>query len=143
MKHCYPLVLFLFILIHPKLCGQTSITVSGSASSTSIEAQTAPIVPTFFIILGSALVAYFTFYIAKPFFGNYSLLLPRISNYPNNTVKVFNRWDHLVFDVRSYKNDWQGFYKNNREKLPAGSYMYVIDLGDGSAPIQGWVYLNY
>ncbi|WP_420322262.1 gliding motility-associated C-terminal domain-containing protein [Flagellimonas sp.] len=74
---------------------------------------------------------------------NEAWIIPGIDNYPNNIVKVFNRWGHIVYGVNGYQNDWEGFYKNNREKLPAGSYMYVIDLGDGSKPIQGWIYINY
>ncbi len=70
-------------------------------------------------------------------------VIPGIDNYPNNTVKVYNRWGHVVYETKSYSNNWEGFYKDNREKLPSGSYLYVIDLGDGSAPIQGWVFLNY
>mgnify|MGYP000500930292 CR=1 FL=1 len=74
---------------------------------------------------------------------NEAWVIPGIDNYPNNTVKVFNRWGHVVFATKSYKNNWEGFYKDHREKLPSGSYMYVIDLGDGSAPVQGWIYINY
>ena len=69
--------------------------------------------------------------------------IPYIDEYPNNVVKVYNRWGHVVFETRSYRNNWEGVYNDNRDKLPAGSYMYVIDLGDGSKPIQGWIYLNY
>ena len=75
--------------------------------------------------------------------NNDSWVIPGIENFPQNIVRVYNRWGHEVFAAKSYQNDWQGFYKDNREQLPAGSYLYVIDLGDGSAPLQGWVFLNY
>ncbi|MHA7830196.1 MAG: T9SS type B sorting domain-containing protein [Flagellimonas sp.] len=75
--------------------------------------------------------------------NNDAWIIPGIDNYPNNVVKVFNRWGHEVLTTRSYKNDWEGFYKGRSEKLPAGSYLYVIDLGDGSAPLQGWIFINY
>ncbi|WP_420600892.1 gliding motility-associated C-terminal domain-containing protein [Flagellimonas sp.] len=74
---------------------------------------------------------------------NEAWVIPGIDNYPDNTVKVFNRWGHVVFATKSYRNNWEGFYKDNNEKLPPGSYMYVIDLGDGSKLIQGWIYINY
>ena len=75
--------------------------------------------------------------------NNDAWVIPGIENYPNNVVKVYNRWGHEVFATRSYKNDWEGFYKDRSEKLPAGSYLYVIDLGNGSAPLQGWIFINY
>ncbi|WP_181899559.1 gliding motility-associated C-terminal domain-containing protein [Flagellimonas nanhaiensis] len=75
--------------------------------------------------------------------NNDAWIIPGIDNYPNNVVKVFNRWGHEVFATRSYQNDWEGFYKSRSEKLPPGSYLYVIDLGDGSAPLQGWIFINY
>ncbi|WP_369810294.1 gliding motility-associated C-terminal domain-containing protein, partial [Tenacibaculum finnmarkense] len=28
------------------------------------------------------------------------------------------------------------------EKLPAGTYYYIIDLGDGSKAKAGWLYIN-
>ncbi|MFH6603568.1 gliding motility-associated C-terminal domain-containing protein [Maribacter algicola] len=75
--------------------------------------------------------------------NNDAWIIPGIDNYPNNKVTVYNRWGHKVFATISYRNDWEGFYKDRREKLPAGSYMYIIDLGDGNAPLQGWIFINY
>ena len=75
--------------------------------------------------------------------NNDAWIIPGIDNYPNNTVSVYNRWGHEVFATRSYRNNWEGFYKSRNEKLPAGSYLYIIDLGDGSAPLQGWIFINY
>ena len=66
-----------------------------------------------------------------------------IENYPNNVVKVYNRQGHEVFGAQGYQNNWEGFYNDNREKLPPGSYYYVVNLGDGSAPIDGWIFINY
>ncbi|WP_298504468.1 gliding motility-associated C-terminal domain-containing protein [uncultured Maribacter sp.] len=74
---------------------------------------------------------------------NDSWVIPGIDNYPNSNVKVYNRWGHEVFATESYKNDWNGKYKSNSEKLPAGSYLYVIDLGNGTAPLRGWMFINY
>ena len=75
--------------------------------------------------------------------NNDAWVIPGIDNYPNNVVKVYNRWGHEVFGTKSYRNNWEGFYKDRNEKLPAGSYMYIINLGDGSAPLQGWIFINY
>jgi gliding motility-associated-like protein len=75
--------------------------------------------------------------------NNDAWIIPGIDNYPNNKVSVYNRWGHEVFATRSYRNNWEGFYKSRNEKLPAGSYLYIIDLGDGSAPLQGWIFINY
>jgi len=70
-------------------------------------------------------------------------VVPGLANYPNNRVTIFNRSGHEVFKTQSYQNNWGGFYKNNNKKLPAGSYFYIIDLGDGSATLQGWIFINY
>ncbi|MDC6352221.1 gliding motility-associated C-terminal domain-containing protein [Zeaxanthinibacter sp. PT1] len=74
---------------------------------------------------------------------NDSWIIPDIENYPNNTVKVYNRQGQMVYAVRGYRNNWEGHYKNNSEKLPAGSYFFAIDLGNGTPQIQGWLFINY
>lgn len=70
-----------------------------------------------------------------------------INQYPNNTLQVYNRWGNIVFETRSYKNDWDGT-PNGRaivqkeDQLPVGTYYYILDLGDGSEPRTDWLYLN-
>lgn len=70
-----------------------------------------------------------------------------ISRYPNNTLQVYNRWGNIVFEKRSYNNDWDGT-PNGRaivqkeDQLPVGTYYYVLDLGDGSEPRTDWLYIN-
>lgn len=70
-----------------------------------------------------------------------------ISQYPDNTLQVYNRWGNIVFEKRSYNNDWDGT-SNGRaivqkeDLLPVGTYYYVLDLGDGSEPKTDWLYIN-
>nr|BFF35602.1 hypothetical protein BACT7_04640 [Tenacibaculum mesophilum] len=70
--------------------------------------------------------------------------------YSNNTVEIFNRWGNTVYKASGYNNKDVVFNgtSNGRttinvdEKLPSGTYFYVIDLGDGSKPKVGWLYIN-
>uniref|UniRef100_UPI0030C8346A T9SS type B sorting domain-containing protein n=1 Tax=Yeosuana marina TaxID=1565536 RepID=UPI0030C8346A len=70
-----------------------------------------------------------------------------IENYPNNKLEVYNRWGNIVYKKQGYRNDWDGTSNgrvtiNESEKLPVGTYYYVLDLGDGSKPKVGWIYIN-
>ncbi|AZJ34000.1 gliding motility-associated C-terminal domain-containing protein [Tenacibaculum singaporense] len=70
--------------------------------------------------------------------------------YQNNSVEIFNRWGNTVYKASGYNNEDVAFrgISNGRaninvdEKLPSGTYYYVIDLGDGSKPKVGWLYIN-
>ena len=75
---------------------------------------------------------------------NDTWMIYNIENHPNNYVRVFNRWQDLVFEARNYKNDWDGRYKNKSESLPNGaSYYYQIDLdGNGTIEHDGWIYIT-
>ncbi len=63
--------------------------------------------------------------------------LSELANYPQNVVKIFNRYGTLVFEQRAYTNEFIG--KSNVENfakeilgnnlLPDGTYFYLIDLG--------------
>ena len=70
-------------------------------------------------------------------------VIPGIENFPNSDVRVYNRSGREVFQAFGYQNDWEGEYKDNSSKLPPGSYHYVINLGDDSAPVRGWIFINY
>uniref|UniRef100_UPI00262367F2 gliding motility-associated C-terminal domain-containing protein n=1 Tax=uncultured Algibacter sp. TaxID=298659 RepID=UPI00262367F2 len=78
-----------------------------------------------------------------------TLIIKCIENYPNNTLEVYNRWGNIVYKKRGYRNEdgWNGTSNgrvtiNSEEKLPEGTYYYVLDFGDGSKPKVGWLYIN-
>jgi gliding motility-associated-like protein len=76
-------------------------------------------------------------------------IIQGITRFPNNHVQIFNRWGNLVYQVRGYDNSanaWLGqstegitFGKN---EVPDGGYFYVIDLGDGSERLSGFVVIR-
>ena len=69
---------------------------------------------------------------------NDSFLIEGIENYPNNSVSVFNRWGNMVFHQNGYKNEWKATW-DERKELPDGTYFYILDLGDGSSPMKGYL----
>ena len=64
-----------------------------------------------------------------------------IEQFPDNVVRVFNRWGNLVFERKGYSNQnaWDGTW--NGKDLPDGAYFYMIDLGDGSELLSGYLQL--
>jgi len=61
--------------------------------------------------------------------------IENIDKYPNNLVQVYNRNGNKVYEKTGYLNEWDGKYYGN--DLPAATYYYIIDLGDGSEMIKG------
>jgi len=74
---------------------------------------------------------------------NDAWIIKGIENFPNSNVKVYNRSGNEVFDANGYQNDWGSNYNDNSTKLPPGSYYFVVDLRDGTVPIEGWLFINY
>lgn len=74
---------------------------------------------------------------------NDTWVIEDIENHPNAIVSVFNRYGHEVFKTIGYQNDWNGRTSSRSENLPAGSYYFVIDLQNDTAPVDGWLFLNY
>lgn len=76
---------------------------------------------------------------------NASMRISNISAFPNNKVSIFNRWGDKVFEISGY-NDQNAFVGNSNvggnKELPAGTYFYVIDKGDGSPVVNGFVSLK-
>lgn len=65
-----------------------------------------------------------------------------ITEFPKNRVTIYNRWGNLIYDVKGYDNVTRVWpEKNAVDKLTASTYFYIIDLGDGSRLIKGWVEL--
>ncbi|WP_262509291.1 gliding motility-associated C-terminal domain-containing protein [Neotamlana nanhaiensis] len=69
-----------------------------------------------------------------------------INNYPNNELQIYNRWGNVVYIKEGYDNTFNGISNgravvNKNKKLPVGTYYYILDLGDGSEPRAGWLYI--
>ena len=76
-----------------------------------------------------------------------------IEKYPNNTVKIFNRWGVVVYEVNGYgigDKLFMGISEGRititkNQKLPEGTYFYVIEFeGDnpGRERYTGYLYIN-
>jgi hypothetical protein len=52
----------------------------------------------------------------------------------------------MVYEAKPYNNEWDGTSSKGLrlggDKLPVGTYFYILDLGDGSKVIKGNVYLK-
>ncbi len=57
---------------------------------------------------------------------NDTFFIENIWQYPDNYLKIFNRWGDLIYEVNGYKNQWEGTY--NGKGLPTGTYYYVLEL---------------
>lgn len=71
-----------------------------------------------------------------------------IEDFPNNTVKIFNRAGTLVYQTKGYNNADVIFEGTSNEglslmgrELPDGTYFYIVDKGDGSVPRTGYLEL--
>ncbi|WP_422107739.1 DUF7507 domain-containing protein [Winogradskyella sp.] len=78
---------------------------------------------------------------------NETFVIDCLERFPNNKLEVYNRWGNIVYSKNGYLNDWDGTSNgraviNQSGELPVGTYYYVLDLGDGSEPRVGWLYIN-
>jgi gliding motility-associated-like protein/uncharacterized repeat protein (TIGR01451 family) len=70
-----------------------------------------------------------------------------IEIFPANSIQIYNRWGNKVFDASPYRNTWDGKANNgliigDGDRLPIGTYFYLLNLGDNSDVIKGTIYLN-
>ena len=68
-----------------------------------------------------------------------------IDSYPTNSIKVFDRWGILVYQIKNYDNGsvmWDGRANTGMESgklLEQGTYYYTVELGDEAKPMSGFV----
>ena len=76
-----------------------------------------------------------------------------LENYPNNNVRIYNRWGVMVYQTRGYDTNGNVFDGTSQgrvtvdqdNKLPVGTYFYVIDYqdqGGNTKQLTGYIYIN-
>ncbi len=63
----------------------------------------------------------------------------------NVTFQVYNRWGNMVYEKKSYKNDWDGISNSGLllgSKLPDGTYFYLINFNNGEKAKIGYITIN-
>lgn len=60
-----------------------------------------------------------------------------LDQYRNTQLEIYNTAGQIIFRSYGYRAAWDG--KRNGAKMPDGTYYYVIDLGDGSKRLTGYV----
>lgn len=81
------------------------------------------------------------------------LAIGGLENYPNNTIRIYNRWGVMVFMTKAYNTEGNVFdgtsegrvTVNANNKLPVGTYFYILDYEDSQGEmksISGYLYIN-
>jgi len=74
--------------------------------------------------------------------NNDVMTIDNIEEFPKNRLMVYNRWGTQIADIKGYNNSTNGWpTKDKLDNLVPSTYFYILDLGDGSKLIKGWVEL--
>ncbi|MGB3142555.1 MAG: gliding motility-associated C-terminal domain-containing protein [Maribacter sp.] len=81
------------------------------------------------------------------------LQISGLENFPNNTLKIFNRWGVSVYTTRVYNTEGNVFDGTSEgrvtvdqdRKLPVGTYFYILDYEEPNGEMKslsGYIYIN-
>jgi gliding motility-associated-like protein len=81
------------------------------------------------------------------------LTISGLENFPNNTIRVYNRWGVQVFQTRAYDTQGNVFDGTSEgrvtvdrdNKLPVGTYFYILDYENEFGEMKslsGYLYIN-
>ncbi len=71
-----------------------------------------------------------------------------IEKYPDNHLRIYNRWGGMVFEETGYMNTWKGTVEagivvtHGDQQLPTGTYFYVLELAPGMKAVSGYFYIS-
>ncbi|AMM53015.1 hypothetical protein TH61_16490 [Rufibacter sp. DG15C] len=63
--------------------------------------------------------------------------LGNVSNFPEISIEIFNRWGQRIYTSKGYATPWDGTY--NGKALPVDTYYYIIRLNQDENPLKGSV----
>ncbi|MGS0526805.1 gliding motility-associated C-terminal domain-containing protein [Zobellia nedashkovskayae] len=81
------------------------------------------------------------------------LTIKGLEKYPDNSIKIYNRWGVLVYTTQAYNTEGNVFDGTSQgrvtvdadRKLPVGTYFYILDYKDAKGEQQslsGYIYIN-
>ena len=75
------------------------------------------------------------------------LELDGITQSPNNTIQIFNRFGVMVYSKDNYRNDFDGRSNRNgainqQSGLESGVYFYILTMHDLRQKHQGYLYIS-
>ena len=81
------------------------------------------------------------------------LVIGGLQNYPDNTLRIYNRWGVLVYTTKAYNTNGNVFDGTSEgrvtvekdNKLPVGTYFYILDYVDVTGKtitLSGYIYIN-
>lgn len=81
------------------------------------------------------------------------LVIGGLENYPDNSLKIYNRWGVLVYTTKAYNTNGNVFDGTSEgrvtvekdNKLPVGTYFYILDYVDVTGKtitLSGYIYIN-
>jgi gliding motility-associated-like protein len=72
---------------------------------------------------------------------NDTWIIENIDMFPTAYISVFNRWGQLLYEANGTDNPWDGKY--NGKLVPTGTYIYIVNLFDGSESRTGTLTVVY
>ena len=54
------------------------------------------------------------------------LIIDCVPAYPNNSLRIFNRWGDEIEVFEPYTNTWDGTIGSGKDPVPAGTYFYIF-----------------
>lgn len=81
------------------------------------------------------------------------LTIRGLENYPDNSLRIYNRWGVLVYTTQAYNTQGNTFNGTSEgrvtvdvdRKLPVGTYFYILDYkldNEENKTLTGYIYLN-
>lgn len=81
------------------------------------------------------------------------LRIDGLENFPNNTIRIYNRWGVSVFTTRAYNTEGNVFDGTSQgrvtvdqsNRLPVGTYFYILDYEEPNGTMKqlsGYIYIN-
>ncbi len=62
--------------------------------------------------------------------------IAKIEEFPENQLWVYNVWGNLVYETKTYRNNWPGTWGDDTD-LPDGTYYYILEwIDNGTTTVQ-------